>query len=78
MDQPLRIEFEDPGLSKRVQLYICHKYSGRKPKYIGRYFKVGESGVSQVSRRVALKIEEDKKPKNLIRLILAGLHLSRV
>jgi putative transposase len=69
---------EDSGLSKRVQLYICHKYSGQKLKDIGLYFGVGESGVSQSSRRVAMKIGEDKKMKKLIRLILSDLNLSRV
>ncbi len=69
---------EDPVLLKRLQLYICHKYSGQKLKEIGKHFNVGESGVSQSSRRVAKEIVKDNKLKKRINKILAELKLSRV
>lgn len=69
---------EDSALTKRVQLYICYKYSGQKLKDIALYFGVGESGVSQASRRVAMKIDSDRNLKKLINGILSGLGLSRV
>ena len=69
---------EDFALSKRVQLYICHKYSGQKLNDIGIHFGIGESGVSQASRRVAMQADKDKKLKKRINKILSDLNLSRV
>jgi len=46
---------------KRLSLYFCHRYSGKKMKEIGVYFDIGESGVSQSSRWISLKISADKK-----------------
>ncbi len=71
---------EDLALSKRVQLYICHRYSGQKLKDIGRHFGIGESGVSQASRRVAIAIQIDKdiKLKKRIDTIISYLNLSKV
>jgi hypothetical protein len=41
-------------------------YTGKKLKEIGLQFGIGESGVSQSCRRVAQKIEKDKKLKKKI------------
>jgi len=68
----------DNALSKRVKLYFCHRYTGKKLKEIGAYFDIGESGVSQSSRRVSLKIKTDKKLRNQIMQIESRLKLSRV
>ena len=68
----------DNALSKRVKLYFCHRYSGRKLKEIGAYFDIGESGVSQSSRRVSLKISADKKLREQIQQLEGRLELSRV
>ncbi len=57
----------DEGLAKKVSLYLCHRYSGRKLKEIGGYFGLGESGVSQASRRVRMKIEADKKLRRKVK-----------
>jgi hypothetical protein len=54
---------EDCALSKRVQLYICHRYSGQKLNDIVIHFGIGESGVSQASRRVVMQVDKDKKLK---------------
>ncbi len=40
-------------------LYFCHRYTGLKLKEIGRWYGLSESGVTQASRRVALKAETD-------------------
>lgn len=69
---------EDSALSKRVQLYICHRYSGQKLNDIGIHFGIGESGVSQASRRVAMQVGKNKELKKRINTILADLNLSRV
>ena len=39
----------DHRLEKQIKLYFCHRYSGLKLKEIGKYFDIGESGVSQTS-----------------------------
>jgi putative transposase len=66
---------EDQVSSKKVSLYLCHKYSGKKLKEIGEYFGVGESGVSQASRRITLRIRTDNKLRKKIRLIESRLKL---
>ena len=68
----------DNALSKKVNLYFCHRYSGKRLKEIGAYFDIGESGVSQSSRRIALKISADEKLKKQIVQIESRLNLSRV
>lgn len=59
----------EPQISKKVALYICHHYSGKKLKEIGACFGVGESAVSQTSRRFEAILVKDKvirgKMKNL-------------
>ena len=48
-------------LSKKVAIYLCHRYSGRTLREIGGYFGIGESAVSQTSRRFSVLLEKDKK-----------------
>jgi len=57
---------EDKVLSRNVKMYLCQRYTGNKLKEIGFHFGIGESGVSQACRRVADKIEKDKKLKKKI------------
>jgi len=47
-------------------------------KEIGRQFDIGASGVSQTSRRIAMKISQDSKPSKKIRKIENKLNLSRM
>lgn len=69
---------EDFSLSKRVQLYLCHRYSGQKLNDIGIHFGIGESAVSQASRRVAMQVDKNKELKKKINKILVNINLSRV
>jgi hypothetical protein len=69
---------DDPAMSRRIQLYVCHRYSGKKLKEISEHFEIGESGVSQASRRVAQQIKKDKKLKKCIVKIVSDLELSKV
>jgi chromosomal replication initiation ATPase DnaA len=56
-------------MARNVKMYLCQRYTGKKLKDIGLHFGIGESGVSQASRRVAQKIEQDKKLiKKIVRL----------
>jgi len=49
-----------------------------KLKDIGTHFGIGESGVSQISRRVTDKIRKDKKLKSKMDRIARKLDLSRM
>jgi len=60
---------------KKVSLYLSHRYSGMKLKEIGEYFGISESGVTQASRRLGKKIEEDKKLKKKVTLTKSRLNL---
>ena len=62
-------------LSRQIKLYLCHRYSGRKLKEIGTYFDIGESGVSQTTRRVSDKLRKDKKLTRKINRIKKKLNL---
>ncbi len=55
--------YKDKVLSRNVKMYLCQRYTGKKLKEIGLHFGIGESGVSQCCRRVAQKIEKDKRLK---------------
>lgn len=50
---------EDPVLSKKAALYLCHRVGGMKLREIGSYFGLGESAVSQASSRFAKQMEKD-------------------
>ncbi len=69
---------EDPRLCRRVQMYLCQKYTGQKLKDIGNEFGVGESAVAQAGRRVSAEMEEDKNLKRKIVNISGKLGLSRM
>lgn len=53
----------DKILARNAKMYLCKRYTGKKLKEIGLPFGIGESGVSQACKRVAQKIEKDKKLK---------------
>ncbi len=55
--------------ARNIKLYLCQRYTGEKLKDIGGHFGIGESGVSQASRRIADKIRKDKKLKRKIEKI---------
>ena len=65
-----------PALVKNVSLYLCHRHSGRKLRQIGQHFDIGESAVSQASRRISMKMERDKKLSKQIKIIENKLILS--
>ena len=56
----------DKAMARNVKMYLCQRYSGKKLTEIGLHFGIGESGVSQACRRVAQKMEKDKKLKKKI------------
>ncbi len=69
---------KESALGRNVKMFLSQRYTGEKLKDIGAHFGIGESGVSQVSRRVTDKINNDKKLKSKIDKITRKLDLSRM
>ena len=69
---------KQPALARNVKMFLCQRYTGKKLKEIGTIFGIGESGVSQASRRINDKIKKDKKLKRKISKIERRLNLSRM
>ncbi len=69
---------KDRALTRNVKIYLCQRYTGKKLKEIGLHFGIGQSGVSQVCRRVAQRIEKDKKLKKKIDKLEKQIYLSRM
>jgi hypothetical protein len=56
-----------------MQLYTCIFF-----RVIIQHFNIGESAVSQATRRIRIKMEEDKKLKKQIKRVEKKLNLSKV
>ncbi|MBW2609865.1 MAG: transposase [Deltaproteobacteria bacterium] len=69
---------KDAGLARSVKIYLCQRYTGYKLKDIGAFFGIGESGVSQASRRIAQRIDKDKALRKKINKIEQKLYVSRM
>jgi chromosomal replication initiation ATPase DnaA len=65
-------------MSRNIKIYLCKRYTGMRLREIGTYYNIGESGVSQVCRRMSQIIEKDKKLKRKIDRIIKRLNLSRM
>jgi len=61
--------------NERKAIFKSPRGSGRKHKEIGTYFNIGESGVSQTTRRVSDKLKKDKKLARKINRIKNKLKL---
>ena len=59
----------EKSLARKVGMYLCHHYSGATLRDIGEKFGVGESAVSQGSRRMQDKLAEDEALRGEIDLI---------
>jgi len=59
----------DDKLAKQITPYFCHRYSGLKLKEIGKYSGIGESGVSQTSRRLSDKLKRDRELSKKLAII---------
>ncbi len=67
---------KDNPLTKKAALNLCHRYSGRTLREIGSYFSIGESAVSQASRRFQSALEEDPKLRKRMQGLRRKLRLS--
>jgi hypothetical protein len=68
----------DEKLARQLKLFLCHRYSGLKLREIGDRFSVGESAVTQASRRIQIRLKNDKKLNKLVLKIEKKLTLSNV
>jgi len=65
----------DKKLARQVKIYFCHRYSGKKLKEIGDCFNIGESAVSQTSRRLSDRMKKDRKLRKKIGIVKKKLGL---
>jgi len=69
---------KESALGRNLKMFLSQRYTDEKLKDIGTHFGIGESGVSQASRRVTDRIRKDKKLKSKIDKITRKLDLSRM
>ncbi len=69
---------DDPTLSRKATIYLCHRYSRRTLQEIGDHFGIGESAVSQASRRLQASLGKDRKLRKKIEGIGDRLNLCNV
>lgn len=69
---------EQVRLAEKTSIYLSHKYSGAKLKGIGEHFDIGQSSVSQVSRRFAHQVENDGTVKKLVEQVEREIGMSDV
>ena len=64
----------DASLSKKVTLYLFHKYSDKRLSEIGTFFGIGESAVSDASKRLCVILKKNRKLEKEIELLLDKLY----
>jgi len=69
---------QDEKLARQVTLHMCHRHSGMKLREIGQQFGIGESGVTQASRRIGMKAKKDKRLGEIVKTIETKIYLSNV
>jgi hypothetical protein len=57
------------SLSKKITIYLFHKYSGMQLKEIGSYFGIGDSAISESSRQFDVILEKNRKLRKEIEFI---------
>lgn len=57
---------ERSSLTKKLCLYLCHRYSSARLKEIGVRFGIGAAGVSQESRRFSIRMEKDGELRKIV------------
>jgi hypothetical protein len=68
----------DTRQARRVALYLCHRLTGLRLKEIGEAFGVGESAVTQASRRVRGQLQRNLGLAEMVKRLEAGLNVSEV
>ena len=57
---------DDTKIARKVKIFLCHKYTGEKLKTIGDIFGIGDSAVSQVSKRFGMSLKQDKRLRDKV------------
>jgi len=65
----------DHRLEKKMTIYLCHHFSGCTLKEIGAHFGVGESAVSENSKRFAMTLYKDQRLAEMVAGLLATLKM---
>ena len=73
-----RIVEDDAKLARDLKIYFIRKHSGTPLKAIGERFGLGESGVSQVSRRLDRRKVKDAALRQVMAKIDMAIKMSRV
>ncbi len=76
--QAVALHVTDEKLARKIGIHLCHRCSGEKLRHLGEHFGLSESGVTQVSRRLASATKSDTTLSNLIRKVEEELGLYRV
>ena len=66
---------DDTVLERNIKIYLTKRYTGKRLREIGDTFGIGDAAVSQVCRRLAQRMEKDKKLKKSIEGVIKGLGL---
>ena len=69
---------QDRQPARNVKIYLGQKCTGTELKEIGDHFGIGESGVSQVRRKLCQKMTKDKKLRKIVEKIEQEINLSRM
>ncbi len=72
------VSWKDGGLSRGIIMYLCRQYSGARLKEIGAFFGIGESAVSQASRRIEEKMKSSRALEREMKAAENELFLSRM
>ena len=68
----------DTKLARNVKMYLCQEYTAKKLTDLRRHFGIGESGVSQASRRVSQRMAKDINLRREIEKLETRIKLSRM
>jgi len=69
---------ENARLQRQMQIHLCHRYTGAKLRDIGAHFGIGESAVSQNSRRFADRLKRDRNLRRITEQVKRELKVSTV
>jgi putative transposase len=69
-------EFQDePGVARKAAIYLSHQYSGRSLREIGDLLALGESGVTQASRRFESNMKGSRTLRRRVQRVRKTLSL---
>lgn len=69
---------DDARLQRQMQIHLCHRYTGAKLREIGAHFGIGDSAVTQNSRRFADRLDKDRNLRRITEQVKRELKVSSV